>query len=66
MLPGDRRWCFHQTYYKPSLSNPAGLVKQCDLDTPQGVLNHGNPEDQANNSKLLVDKNALHGIPVLI
>ena len=57
MLPGNVRCCFHQANYKPSLTNPAGLVQQCGLDTPQEVINHGNPADQANNGKLLTDKN---------
>ena len=47
----------NQANYKPSLSNPAGLVQQCGLDTAQEVINHGNPEDQANSSNLLTDKN---------
>ena len=58
LLSGNRRWCFHQAI-KPSLSNRAGLVQQCGLDTPQEVINHGDPEDQANSSKLLTDKNVL-------
>ena len=42
--------CFHQARFKQSLSNPAGLLQQCGLDTAQEVINHGNPEDQANSS----------------
>ena len=49
--------------YKPSLSNPAGLVQQCGLDTPQEVINYGTPKGQANNNRFLTDKNA-HGILV--
>ena len=56
-LPENMRWCFHQANYQLSLCNPAGLVQQYWLDTAQKVINHGNPEDQANNSKLLTDKN---------
>ena len=37
--------------------NLAGLVQQCGLDTLQEVINHGNPEGQANYSKLLTVKN---------
>ena len=31
------RCCFHQANYK-SLYNPAGLVHQCGLDTPEEVV----------------------------
>ena len=51
MLTWIMRWCFHQANYKPTLTNPAGLVQQCGLDTPQEEINHGKPEDLANNSE---------------
>ena len=57
LLPGNVRWCFHQANYKPTLTNPTGLVQPCGLDTPQEVTNHGNTQDQAKNNKLLTDKN---------
>ena len=50
MLPENVRCCFHQANYEPTLTNPAGLEQQCGLGTPQEVINHGNTENQANNS----------------
>ena len=35
------------------------VQSSCSPDTPQEVIYHGDPEDQANSSKLLTDKNVL-------